>query len=71
MSWYLSGAGIDLNFMTNSDLYKRFNEERGHILRNKWYLSERIGRDVGFEAALMDWVVHHREDWIKSRNQKT
>jgi len=62
---------MDLDFMTKTDLYKRFNEERCHILRNKWYLSEKAGRDIGFEAALMDWVVHHRENWIKSRSQKS
>ncbi|NBW57240.1 DUF4032 domain-containing protein [bacterium] len=71
MSWYLSGAEIDLSFMVNTDLYKRFDEERRQILKNKWYLSEKVGRDIGFEAALMDWVVNHRENWVKSRNQKS
>jgi len=51
-----------------SDLYKRFSEEREEILKNKWYMSEREGKDVGFERALLDWVCHHRTTWIKKYN---
>jgi hypothetical protein len=42
-------------------LYKKFAEEREHILRNKWYMSERAGRDVGFERALLDWMLNKKE----------
>jgi len=51
--------------MKNSELYKSFLEEREHILRNKWYMSERAGYDVGFERALMDWVCYHRDQYRK------
>lgn len=39
-------------------LYKKYKEEREHILRNKWYMSERAGRDVGYERALLDWLLN-------------
>jgi hypothetical protein len=26
-----------------------------------------MGRDIGFERALMDWVLNHRAKWRKSR----
>jgi ribosomal protein S18 len=51
----------------DTDLYKRFLEERDHILKNKWYMSEREGKDVGFERALLDWVTRHRENTYKKK----
>jgi len=53
-----------LSSLTATDVYKRFLAERNCILENKWYMSEREGRDVGFERALLDWVVNHRSKWI-------
>jgi hypothetical protein len=46
--------------LENTLLYKKFAEEREHILRNKWYMSERVGRDVGYERALLDWVLNKK-----------
>lgn len=39
-------------------LYKHYKEQRDHILKNKWYMSEREGRDVGYERALLDWILN-------------
>ena len=47
----------------NSALYREFLLEREEILRHKWYLSEQAGQDVGFEKALLDWIVKHRAAW--------
>jgi len=47
--------------------YADYLAERTEILAHKWNLSEREGRDVGFEAALMDWAQHHRTAWRKAR----
>lgn len=44
-------------------LYRDFLAEREEILKHKWIRSEGAGRDVGFEAALVDWAIHHRETW--------
>lgn len=52
--------------LQNSLLYKEFLAEREEILKNKWYMSEKEGKDVGFERALVDWVSNHRCKW-KSR----
>lgn len=46
-------------------LYRDFLAEREEILKHKWIRSESAGRDVGFEAALVDWALHHRETWKK------
>lgn len=55
--------------MKNSELYKAFLDEREHILKNKWYMSQKAGHDVGFEKALMDWVFNHRDEYRKHLTQ--
>ncbi|MDE3066424.1 MAG: hypothetical protein KGJ60_02635 [Verrucomicrobiota bacterium] len=55
------------DFVKNSSLYREFQAEREEILRHKWIESEKAGRDIGFEQALMDWILKHRSSWRKSR----
>lgn len=40
-------------------LYQRFLDLREDVLRHKWLKSEEAGEDVGFEAALVDWLENH------------
>jgi hypothetical protein len=47
--------------------YEEFLAERDEILRHKWIESEKAGRDIGFEQALVDWVRNHREAWRRER----
>ena len=49
----------------NSPLYKAFLAEREEILKHKWLESEKVGYDIGFEKALLQWVIHHRAKWRK------
>lgn len=58
-----------LSAIEHTTLYKRFLEERDHILKNKWFMSEREGRDVGFERALLNWVSNHRNKWLDGLNK--
>jgi hypothetical protein len=51
----------------NSVLYKEFLAEREEILRHKWIESEKAGYDIGFERALLDWIVKHRSAWRERR----
>ena len=68
-------SGIDMNsssteteqYFKNSALYREFLAERDEILRHKWIESEKVGHDIGFEKALLDWVVRHRANWRTSR----
>ena len=48
-------------------LYKEFLAEREEILRHKWLESEKAGHDIGFEKALLDWIVKHRSSWRTQR----
>ena len=54
-------------FVKNSVLYKEFLAERAEILKHKWIESEKAGRDIGFEKALLDWIVKHRSNWRERR----
>lgn len=57
------------DLVKESLLYKEFLAEREEILRHKWYESEKAGHDVGFEKALLDWVVKHRGAWRAGRQR--
>ena len=57
-------------FAQRSTLYQEFLAEREEILRHKWIESEKSGKDIGFERALLDWIRKHRESWRISRSSK-
>ncbi len=57
-------------FAQRSTLYQEFLAEREEILRHKWIESEKQGKDIGFERALLDWIRKHRENWRSNRNKK-
>ena len=54
-------------FVKQSSLYQEFLAEREEILKHKWIESERLGHDIGFERALLDWIRKHREGWRSAR----
>ncbi|MGZ5552182.1 MAG: DUF4032 domain-containing protein [Chthoniobacterales bacterium] len=54
-------------FVKNSVLYKEFLAEREEILKHKWIESEKAGADIGFEKALLDWIVKYRSNWRNKR----
>lgn len=55
------------DFVKQSSLYQEFLAEREEILRHKWIESERLGHDIGFERALLDWIRKHRDSWRAAR----
>ena len=59
--------GDQSHFVKNSVLYKEFLAEREEILKHKWIESEKAGADIGFEKALLDWIVKHRSSWRNKR----
>ncbi|GEM_PF-85868 len=59
------------DFVKNSVLYKEFLAEREEILVHKWLESEKAGHDIGFERALLDWIVKHRSAWRDARRTET
>lgn len=55
------------DFVKHSSLYQEFLAEREEILKHKWIESERLGYDIGFERALLDWIRKHRDSWRAAR----
>lgn len=53
----------DLRLLESSLLYKTFVRQRDEILRYKWIESEKAGVDIGFEKALLGWLVNHAAQW--------
>ena len=54
----------------NSSVYKEFLEEREEVLKHKWLESEKKGYDIGYSAALIDWILKHRSKWRKRKNDE-
>lgn len=66
----INNCGMALNrgnSIFESDLYKEFLAERDEILRHKWIESEKAGYDIGFDKALMEWIIRYRKDWRLNR----
>lgn len=57
---YMIPSGID----PNSSYFKFLLSEEQEILKNKWILSEKLGRDCGMEYAVWDWSMRCRHLWI-------
>jgi hypothetical protein len=67
----MSTADATPDIVKESLLYKEFLAEREEILRHKWIESEKAGQDIGFEKALLDWIVKYRSSWRSQRRQQT
>lgn len=50
--------------------YQEFLVEKDEILRHKWIESEKAGYDIGFERALIDWMLRHRSVWLERRRKE-
>ena len=63
-------SDADASMLKGSLLYQEFLAEREEILRHKWFQSEKVGHDIGFEKALLDWIVRHRAAWRTARRER-
>jgi hypothetical protein len=62
-------AEVPFDLVKNSSLYREYLAEREEILRHKWIESEKAGRDIGFERALLDWIIKYRSGWRDVRGK--
>ena len=58
------------DFYTNSSIYKEFIQEKEEVLKHKWLESEKRGYDIGYSAALIDWILKHRTAWRNNRKNE-
>ena len=54
----------------NSSLYREFLEEREEVLKHKWLESEKKGYDIGYSAALIEWILKYRTNWRNYRKNE-
>ncbi|EDY21347.1 hypothetical protein CfE428DRAFT_1640 [Chthoniobacter flavus Ellin428] len=60
----------DQDPLEGSIFYQEFLIEKDEILRHKWIESEKAGYDIGFEKALIDWMLRHRSCWLDRRRKE-
>lgn len=59
----------DMFPIENSSYYQQWLAEKRAIDEHKWYLSEKVGKDVGYQYAQWDWIMSGlRQKWLKSLN---
>jgi hypothetical protein len=58
------------DFYINSSIYREFLEEREEVLKHKWLESEKKGYDIGYSAALIDWILKYRSCWRNHRKNR-
>ena len=56
--------------LTSNSIYEDFFAEREEILKHKWIESEKIGKDIGFDNALFDWIIKYRSAWRSFRKSQ-
>lgn len=59
------------DFYINTLIYKEFLDEKEEILKHKWFESEKRGYDIGYSAALIDWIFKHKSGWKNHRKFRT
>lgn len=66
-----NSAASDVTVMSlqQSKVYQEFLAEREEILKHKWLESEKAGRDIGYDRAVLDWIMNHREKWRSHRRR--
>jgi hypothetical protein len=40
-------------------LVRQWREMKQQVLLHKWYESEKVGHDIGWDRALVDWMVRY------------
>jgi hypothetical protein len=48
-------------------IYKEFLAQKKEVERHKWLESEKAGKDIGYDAALIDWVMKHKSKWKEAQ----
>lgn len=60
----------DKDLLNRLLLYRELKAEHDEILRHKWFESEKVGRDVGYDVAMIDWRIKHCARWHRERQGK-
>lgn len=53
-----------------SSFYKRQVDEIHEVEKHKWFESEKLGHDIGGNAAMLDWMRKYRKTWNREWAEK-
>ncbi len=56
-------------WMKESRLFLRWEAMKREINMHKWYESERVGYDIGWEKATVDWMIHYGPVFFKTQDR--
>lgn len=54
--------------ITKSLIYEERLSIKEEVNKHKWIESEKLGYDIGFVKALINWTVNYKTEWAKKRN---
>jgi len=57
--------------ITDTCLYKEFLALKEEVNKHKWYESEKVGYDIGWSKALIDWTIKFKSLWVNNRKIKS
>jgi hypothetical protein len=63
------GATSETVLIRNSLLFQHFSHRQEEILRHKWIESEKAHRDIGYESALVNWIMLHQNNWRRKQKE--
>ncbi len=46
-------------WIRNTSLFREWDAMKQEILKHKWYESEKVGHDIGWDRASVDWLVRY------------
>lgn len=49
----------DVEWVRNTLIYRKWESMRRDILLHKWYESEKAGYDIGWDRAVIDWMIKY------------
>lgn len=51
------GDSLADRWVKNTRLFREWEEMKQEIMVHKWYESEKVGHDIGWERAAVDWLI--------------
>ncbi|MDP2654041.1 MAG: DUF4032 domain-containing protein [Candidatus Omnitrophota bacterium] len=57
-------------FTSNAKQLLKDQRVVNEINRHKWFESEKLGYDIGFDKAAEDWIKRFSKDWLKNGDAK-
>ena len=52
----------DVLWVERTNIFHKRAAIREEIMRHKWIESEKVGHDIGWERASLDWMIHHSKN---------